>query len=247
MAEIRIDGEGAGAPRSDAQPGANLGTTGADRLPAGHALPGAPAADRTTTGVTGGAANPDDPDAVRAEIEQTRERMSDTINEIEGVLTRKREQLQEKLDVMAPVRQRPLPSAGIAFGAGLVLGLLTGGDDDDDHDEEYEVRSRSRSRRRGSASADLDAESEDWEGRAHMWEERARRLLRVAREQEDEIRDLQEKYGKLYTRELDLAGFDDDVQGALGAGITGWRDQVFGGITSFLNDTFGQMGRESHG
>jgi len=245
MADTRIDGEGAGAPRSDTQPGANLGTTGADRLPAGHALPGGSAAlDRTA------ATTSDDPDAVRAEIEQTRERMSDTIDEIENALTRKREQLQEKLDILSPVKQRPLPSAGISFGVGLVLGLLTGGDDDDegDDDDGYSARAFSRSRRHVHSGSDSD--SEDWEARSHMWQERAQRLLRVAREQEEEIRELQERYGKLYSRDLDLNGFgDEELHGALTAGVTGWRDQVLGGITNFLNDTFRQMqhGGESHG
>ncbi|HEX8358513.1 MAG TPA: DUF3618 domain-containing protein, partial [Longimicrobium sp.] len=140
---------------------------GADRLPAGHALPGAEGVrpgdspvynmggevrgGTTTGGATGGTggttgAAGDDPDATRAEIEQTRARMSETIDEIEEQLLRKKQTLEEKLDVkaqvrerLAPVRERlapiqeqvyrrPLAIFGGVFGAGLVLGYLTGDD-----------------------------------------------------------------------------------------------------------------------
>jgi ElaB/YqjD/DUF883 family membrane-anchored ribosome-binding protein len=74
----------------------------------------------------------DDPEAARAQIAHTRARMSGTIDEIEDVLLRRKEKIQHKLDPFSAVRKRPLQSAGIVFGAGLVLGLLTGGDDDDD-------------------------------------------------------------------------------------------------------------------
>lgn len=112
--------------------------------------------------VTRADAGPEDPQEVRAEIEQTRARMSDTIDEIEEVLLRKKERIQDRLDVLAPVRERPLATVGVVFGVGLALGLLTGGDDE---------------------------EEQRWEGdgRADLWETRARRLLRIAREQEEEL------------------------------------------------------------
>jgi ElaB/YqjD/DUF883 family membrane-anchored ribosome-binding protein len=74
----------------------------------------------------------EDPEVARAQIAHTRARMSGTIDEIEDVLLRRKEKIQNKLDPFSAVRDRPLQSAGIVFGAGLVLGLLTGGDDDDD-------------------------------------------------------------------------------------------------------------------
>lgn len=115
------------------------------------------------------AGEPQDPSLARAQIEQTRARMSETIDEIEEVLVRKKERFQDRLDVMAPVRERPMVAAGVVFGAGLLLGLVTGGDDEP---------SRARAHDRDDA---------EWEERAEMWERRARRLLRIAQEQEEEI------------------------------------------------------------
>lgn len=103
MNEIRVTGGGEG-------------TRGDDTL----MRPGAEMAAARTAGT-------DDPGMARAEIEQTRARMSSTIDTIEEVLLRKKEQIQERLDVMAPVREHPLEAAAAVFGAGLVLGLLTGG------------------------------------------------------------------------------------------------------------------------
>lgn len=106
------------------------------------------------------------PDAVRAEIETTRARMSATIDEIEGVLLEKKAVWQERLDVAARIRENPTRAVAIVFGIGLALGFLTGG------------------RSKGEKRADRA------EKRASVWEERARKLLEIAQEQEDEIETL---------------------------------------------------------
>lgn len=116
----------------------------------------------------------DDPEQARAEIAMTRARMSETIDEIEDALLRRKERIQDRLDIFSTVRERPLPAAGIAFGAGLVLGLLTGGSDDEDDDYEVEVEFEDGFGGSLSASA-----------RADLWESRARRLLDIARQQRD--------------------------------------------------------------
>jgi len=134
-------------------------------------------ADETRMASMPGAMHGDDPEATRAEIEQTRRRMSTTIDELGDVLQRKKGQIQERLDVMAPVREHPLRTVGIVFGAGLVLGLLTGGGG-----EEEEEREPHLGRHRGA-----DAH---WRRRAEMWEGRARRLLHIAREQDEELEEL---------------------------------------------------------
>jgi ElaB/YqjD/DUF883 family membrane-anchored ribosome-binding protein len=104
---------------------------------------------------------PKDSDAAREEIERTRTRMSETIDEIEDVLLRKKAEIRTRLDVVARLREKPLLVVGVALGAGVLLGLITGGRDrSDDH-----------------------ANS----GRADIWEARARRLLAIARSQEEEI------------------------------------------------------------
>jgi ElaB/YqjD/DUF883 family membrane-anchored ribosome-binding protein len=245
MAEIRMEREGSTTPHSDLHRRENIGGDHpGDTLPAGHALPGGspPATVRTEVVRTDAAGVvSDDPQAVRAEIEHTRERMSETIDEIEGVLSRKKEQLQERLDVLAPVRERPLPAAGIAFGTGLVLGLLTGGEDDHDHDHSPRMRAHAL---HADMDADLDADAAGHGDRADLWEARARRLLRVAREQEAQIRELQERYGNLYARDVDLRGWEDDEEAAneLRSSVGSLRDTVLHGITGVLTDAFRQMG-----
>jgi ElaB/YqjD/DUF883 family membrane-anchored ribosome-binding protein len=130
-----------------------------------------------------------DPDAVRDEIERTRARMSRTIDQLDRALVRKKEEVQEKLDVAAPIRQRPWAYAGGVFGAGLVLGLLTGGgksrDDDEDSDHVKIPRAllagmglqeAKGGRLRGGGSED--------------WETRSRELMQVVARQEEEIRSL---------------------------------------------------------
>jgi ElaB/YqjD/DUF883 family membrane-anchored ribosome-binding protein len=199
---------------------------GANDLPSGHALPGG---RPVTTGTTGA----DDPDAVRAEIAQTRARMSDTIDEIEEALARKRDQLHDRLDFLAPVRERPLMAAGAAFAVGLLIGLITGGDDDEEEEREPRL----------SSVGDGGGE---WRGRSDLWEKRARRLLRVAREQEQKLRDLQERYGTLYAHELEEHGYEHDFndgEEALTSSATGLRDSVLHGLTGVLTDAFRGMGR----
>ncbi len=65
--------------------------------------------------------------------EESRGRISATLDEIEDRIDETREQIREKANVLRPVRSRirenPLPMIGAAAGAGLVLGLLTGGEE----------------------------------------------------------------------------------------------------------------------
>ncbi|HEX8453713.1 MAG TPA: DUF3618 domain-containing protein [Longimicrobium sp.] len=215
----------------------------ADRLPAGHALPGADVrvGDSTvyntgtevgggaTGGTTGAAAA--DPDATRAEIEQTRARMSETIDEIEEQLLRRKQTLEEKLDVkaqvrerLAPVRERlapiqeevhrrPLLVFGGVFGTGLLLGYLTGGDDDD------------RPRRSGG-DAEYDGETDV---RARRWEEQSRRLMRQNSEQEEELRRLRarlEEAERRAARDQERQERGGGWRGSLGSAIGG----IFGGL-----------------
>jgi hypothetical protein len=115
----------------------------------------------------------EDPEVARADIDATRARMSETIDVIEDRLVQKKVQLQDRLDIAAPVRSRPWQAMGIALGSGLLLGFLTGGEDG-----EVEIDARLRDER--------DA-ANHWERRAKMLERRSRRLLSIAREQEEEL------------------------------------------------------------
>ena len=125
-------------------------------------------------------AMPEDPEAARAEIEATRARMSETIDEIEDVLMRKTEEIRAKLDVLAPIRQRPLQSLAIIFGVGIALGLLGGGGRDESDEDEDDAFTED------DLGGDDDETEEAWE-RAEKWEDRAHRLLRIARAQETEL------------------------------------------------------------
>jgi ElaB/YqjD/DUF883 family membrane-anchored ribosome-binding protein len=114
-----------------------------------------------------------DPQAARAEIERTRARLSGTIDEIEDVLIRKRERVKRQLDVRARIREKPLHVAGIVLGLGFLIGALTGGG--------------------GNQKARLEESDE----RGSLWETRARRLLAIARSQEEEIDDLEHSLADL--------------------------------------------------
>lgn len=173
-----------------------------------------------------------DPDVARTEIEHTRSRMSETIDDIEDALLRKKEQIQDRLDVFAPVKENPLPSVGISFGAGLVLGLLTGGDDEPDY--EYD-------RYRGD-------DADHWEDRAETWESRARRLLRIAQEQEEELEALRdEKIGRR-SRLATLSRWDededdeeDDYDSEDASIVDDLRDAITGNVAGLLKNVLSQI------
>jgi ElaB/YqjD/DUF883 family membrane-anchored ribosome-binding protein len=183
MAELNVTRGG-----DDTMPDASL-TAGvpAERtvVDSDHLLP-----ESTHAPQPGVIAETDDPELARMQIEQTRARMSDTIDQIEGALLRKKENIEEKLDVMAPVRRKarenPYPIIGGVFVAGLILGLLTGGDDDDE-----EEKGPKPAVRRFAADFDRErAHGYHWEERATTWERRARRLMDLANRQEAELLEL---------------------------------------------------------
>lgn len=72
----------------------------------------------------------------RRAIEDTRGRISETLDAIEDRIQEKRHDLRNRLDVLQPVRHRirssVWPSLGIAFGGGLLFGLMRGGEEEED-------------------------------------------------------------------------------------------------------------------
>jgi ElaB/YqjD/DUF883 family membrane-anchored ribosome-binding protein len=133
---------------------------------------------------------PRDPAVVRAELARTRARMSATIGEIEDVLVQKKDVIvstakgiRDRLDPFYKARQHPMAAIGIVFGAGLVVGVLTGG--------------KKPIPPQPSAAPPSD-----------LWQRRARRLLRIAREQQEEIAELQEQTSGW--EEVDEADADED-------------------------------------
>jgi hypothetical protein len=61
----------------------------------------------------------------RVAVEQSRQRMSHTIDALEHRLTTRKEELEAKVDVLRPVkkrvRKRPLVALAVAFGVGVLL------------------------------------------------------------------------------------------------------------------------------
>lgn len=176
MAEIRVTGAD-GAPLDD------------DTLtrPAGHALPGGSDVARTPAYDATPARTDDvvidDPDQARAAIERTRSRMSETIDSIEEVLLRKKEQIQEKMDVLAPVKHNPLPAAAAVFGVGLVLGFATGGGRE--HELEYDGP-------REGVGPDVAAERR-WRQRHASLQAKHRELEQIVKEQRRELKELRKE------------------------------------------------------
>jgi hypothetical protein len=171
-----------------------------------HLLP-----ETTHAAAPGTIAQVDDPELARLQIEQTRARMSDTIGQIEETLLRKKEQVEERLDVMAPVRRKarenPYPVIGGVFLAGLILGFLTGGDDDDEPTPAV---------RRYAVDFDRErAHGTHWEERSRTWERRARRLMEVANRQEAELLAARESRPRrrLFRRGPRDESFDDAYAG----------------------------------
>jgi ElaB/YqjD/DUF883 family membrane-anchored ribosome-binding protein len=182
-----------------------------------HLLP-----EHTSRGEPGQVAM-DDPDTARAEIGRTRARMSATLDGIEAALVRRKEQIRERLDVMAPVKQRPLLSVGVVFGAALLLGYATGGDDDD---EEH-----GRAAMAAGAALMTTGLREEAATQAGAWERRARRLRKRSREQQEELKDLRGHVGD------DL----EDGLHALGTGASHLRDAVTESIADLLTAAFDRM------
>ena len=234
MAEIRIDPDG-GDDRTVLQ-GTPAPAAGLNRTPETdpeHLLP-----EQAGAGTPGMVAATDDPDTVRSEIERTRARMSSTIDEIEVALTRKRAEIEQKLDVTAPVRQKvrdnPWPAVGAVFAAGLVLGYLTGGDGEDE-DRRLSRQARRLAAMNGFAHGGAGVEGEMGYAvdtaereRARQWEERARKLMVVCNRQEEEIRHLRGSIG----------GVEVEARRPT------WRDSVAEGVSGFVGSFFGGRGEE---
>ena len=145
-----------------------------------------------------------DPARLRAELARTRARMSETIDEIEDVIVEKKEEvialakgIRQRLDPFYKARQKPLAAVGIVFGAGLVLGVFTKG----------------RKRKAARALVEAIATTPPAPERSGLWESRARRLLRIARQQEEELAALHARQSEWEETVYDEADEDDDYYG----------------------------------
>lgn len=226
----------------DTMPDAPLaGAAGGRAADTDHLLP-----EHTHAATPGTIARVDDPELARLQIEQTRARMSDTIDQIEGALLRKKERIEEKMDVMAPVRRRarenPYPVIGGVFLAGLVLGLLTGGDDEDDEPRPAVRR----------YAVDFDRErahGHHWEERSHTWERRARRLMDLANRQEAELLSLRGESVPVRRggRRRRLFGFRHAVDEGLAVGLNEHVHDGYDGMPLHDADSRPPQGEEFGG
>lgn len=167
-----------------------------------------------------------DPAHARRQIEATRARISGTIDDIEESILRKKGRIEEKLDVLSSVRERPVQLLGAAFGAGLLLGLITGGGDEDEAEE--------RKHRRRPREDD----------QAEIWEGRARRLLKIAREQEEELEHLRDA-ARHRSRFAHRAGEDEDEEDTDDgpSPVDRLRDFLTDHLTGLATDTVQRMVR----
>jgi ElaB/YqjD/DUF883 family membrane-anchored ribosome-binding protein len=93
-------------------------------------------------------AEPRTVEEARQAVEDSRERMSNTLDAIEGRLVAKKQQLSDRMDVMRPVKQRvrsrPWPAIAVAFGVGVLIWKLRHHGEDEDHGREEEHESSFR-------------------------------------------------------------------------------------------------------
>ena len=96
-------------------------------------------------------------DEARDAVERSRQRISTTLDALEDRIVEKKHEIQDRVDVLRPVReqigQRPFTAVAVAVGVGALLGSLGGGED--------EKESRSR-RGRGRLSEDDREELREW-------------------------------------------------------------------------------------
>jgi ElaB/YqjD/DUF883 family membrane-anchored ribosome-binding protein len=95
-------------------------------------------------------------DEARSAVERSRERISNTLDALEDRIVEKKHEIQDRVDVLKPVRQqvenRPFTAVAVAVGVGALLGSLGGRGRDED-----------RGSRRGSSMKEEDrAELREW-------------------------------------------------------------------------------------
>jgi ElaB/YqjD/DUF883 family membrane-anchored ribosome-binding protein len=83
------------------------------------------------------AAEPRTVDEARNAVERSRQRISSTLDQLEDRIVEKKHELQDKADVLRPLReqiaQRPFTALAVGVGVGALLGSLGGSDDEPEH------------------------------------------------------------------------------------------------------------------
>lgn len=164
------------------------------------------------------AVEPQTVDEAKDAVERSRQRISTTLDELEDRIVEKKHAMQDRMDVLRPVReqvvQRPFTAVAVALGAGALLGSLVGGD------EEEREAAVSSSRRRGSGLSDHErAELREWR---RMRRDRLRSRTGRSHERDDD------GGSRLESLKHQLAGA---VTSAIGAAVTARLKEFSGGST----------------
>jgi ElaB/YqjD/DUF883 family membrane-anchored ribosome-binding protein len=164
--------------------------------------------------------SPQTVDEARVAVERSRERISSTLDALEDRIVEKKHELQDRADVLRPVREqivaRPFTAVAVGLGVGALLGSLGGGDDERDSH-----RSRS-GRERGHTIGDDDREE------LRRWRRaRRERLQSISRHRHDHDDD----HGH---------ADDDDGESRFG----GLRHQLMGALTSAITTAVTSRVRE---
>jgi ElaB/YqjD/DUF883 family membrane-anchored ribosome-binding protein len=123
-------------------------------------------------------------DEARDAVEQSRQRISSTLDQLEGRIVEKKHELQDRADVLRPVRdrivERPFTAVVVGVGVGALLGSLGGGSDTDERPR----RGARRSARGSALSGDDRADLRRWRKARR---ERLQSISRVDRGDDDSV------------------------------------------------------------
>lgn len=170
------------------------------------------------------AVEPQTVDEAKDAVERSRQRISTTLDALEDRIVEKKHAMQDRMDVLRPVReqvtQRPFTAVAVALSAGALLGSLGGGGDAE------EDAAQSRSSRGGRGLSERERrELREWR---RMRRDRLR--ARADRDVDDE------GDSRLESLKHQLAGA---VTTAIGAAVTA-RLKEFSGGTGTRSDGRGR-------
>jgi ElaB/YqjD/DUF883 family membrane-anchored ribosome-binding protein len=162
------------------------------------------------------AVKPQTVDEAKDAVERSRQRISTTLDALEGRIVDKKHAMQDRMDVLRPVReqvtQRPFTVVAVALGVGALLGSLGGRDE-----SEREVHApRTRPGRSGLSDGERH-ELREWR---RMRSDRLRARARSRREHEDE------GGSRMESLKHQLAGA---VTSAIGAAVSARLKEFSGG------------------
>jgi ElaB/YqjD/DUF883 family membrane-anchored ribosome-binding protein len=178
-------------------------------------------------------------DEARDAVEQSRQRISSTLDQLEGRIVEKKHELQDRADVLRPVRERiaerPFTTIAVAVGVGALLGSLGGESDRDDRndrdDRDDRPRRPSRPGNRGAALSDHD--------RAEMrrWRKARRERLHSISRQEPPGRDDSDDGSR-------VGALKHQLMGAVTSAITA---AVTARVREFARDSISQVAGQGRG